>query len=1122
MDACHRSRDVRITGCSLVSACFAVLFARQASAQLLQGTIDGNVTDSSQAAIVGATVTAQNQETSFTRDTVTNAAGEYTLATLPPGTYIVAVKARGFETYTQTGIVVNANEVTRANVVMVVGRVNETVTVSAQAAALQTDRADVRTDLTTKTLNNLPTPLGRNYQLLLPVTVPGVATPVSGGSFAANPSRAVQITVNGTTGWGNNTRIDGTSSTDYNGIYPMYTPALESIETINVVTNSFDAEQGLAGGAAINIQSKTGTNAIHGSLFEYHADQHLKAYAWNADRTQAQPKYINNQFGGTIGGPILKNKLFYFVSYEGTYIRQEAALYSQVPTPAMKAGDLSASPTQIYDPMTGNANGTGRTPFPGKLIPPTRIDLGIAAILATNQWPNPNVPGTGALGLARNYLSSGNNGQSRNQWDSKLNWNPSNKFSMFARFGINQSTWFNPQQYGPLGGPGYSPSNSASGTGGGFIYSGTLSGTYIFTPNLIADAYVGYSRNDANTAQERLNENLGSTLLHIPGLESSQAREGGWPALEIDGFGGPGTNIPEATLGPNTNFQPQVLRNIEKEWVGNITWITGTHNFRAGLDFDQQRTNENQEQATFCLFCTGAGGFQFSQGTTQLNASGAPSGNDYNAFASFLLGLPSNAGKVNLFVPEYHSYANILGTYIRDQWQATHKLTLTYGTRWEYYPFITRGNRGMEYLDTSANQMIICGVDSNPRNCGITKDTHRFAPRAGIAYRLTDSTVIRAGFGLTNDPTNLGGQLGNRQNYPDILATAITAPNSFSYATTLRIGLPAAVPPDYSSGRVAVPLTAGVYTVDNTNYVRGYVQSWNFTVEQQIQNWTASTAYVATRSLDPIVALNLNWSPIGTGTAGQILNRLSGRTAQTNMIGTMGTNKYDSLQARAAHRFAHGFQFSATYTYARGLGYTTQVAIPYDFRLNYGPLSTIAEHSIGLTLFAEAPFGKGKQWLQTGVGSRLLGGWQFEGVSILRTGTPFTVTASNTTLNAVGSSQFGDCISTPDKIGSIYQWYDRSAFRAPAAGRFGTCGTDSLWGPGLVNADVGLARNFNLSERFQLKFRAQAFNVANNPHHAIPSGNISNATFMQALNIANTGREGIDERTFLLSLHVAW
>jgi len=1093
---------------------------RPCIAQLLQGTINGNVTDVSQAAVSAATATARNEGTNFTREASANSNGEYVLASLPPGTYTVTVKSNGFQSYSRTGVVVTGNEVTRMDVALTVGQINETVTVSAQASTLQTDRADVRTDLSSKTLNELPTPLGRNYQMTLAVTVPGISTPTSSGSFAANPSRAVQIGVNGTSGWGNDTRIDGTSSFNYNGTFPLYTPALSSIETVNVVTNSFDAEQGLAGGAVISIATKTGTNALHGSAFEYHSDQHLQSYAWAADRTKTKPKYINNQFGATIGGPIVKNKLFYFVSYQGTYVNQDTSLYSEVPTAAMAAGNLSASPTPIYDPSTGSANGRGRTAFTGNTIPASRIDPGIAAVLATGLWPSPNVRGTGAYGLARNYLSSGDNGGQQNQFDTKLNWTPTNKVSMYVRYGMNDNSWFNPQQYGALGGPGYSPSNSAVGAGGGHIYSGTVSGTYIFSPTLIADAYFGYSRNDANTAQERLKENLGYTLLGIPGLQSSDPREGGWPALMIDGFGASGINLPESTIGPYNNFQPQNLANVEREWAGNITWIKGNHSLRAGADFDQQLDNEMQMLATFCSFCAGSGGFQFSQGTTQLN--GGPGGNDYNAFAAFLLGLPSNAGKVTLFPPEYHDYSKVFGTYVRDQWQASRKLTVTYGTRWEAYPFATRGNRGLEYLDAANNRMIICGIASNPTNCGITKDSRRFAPRAGIAYRLSGSTVLRAGYGMTTDPTNIGGALGNRQNYPDILATTLPSPNSFSYATTLRLGLPAVVAPNYSSGSVPVPGTVGVFTVDNNNYVRGYVQSWNFTIEHEFAGWLASAGYVATRSIDPITALNANWSPVGTGTAGQVLNVLAGRTAITNTIGTMGTNKYDSLQARAEHRFAHDYQISATYSFAKALGHSTQVAIPYDFNLNYGNLSNIARHTLGLTGIVASPFGRNKRWVKNGFGARALGGWQLEAVSTLRSGLPFTVTASNTTLNAVSSSQFADCLSTPRAESNIYQWYNPSAFAAPAAGRFGTCGTNNVWGPRLINVDLGLDRNFALTEAIKLTFRAQMFNGANTPHHSNPNGNIISGTFMQALGIANTGREGIDQRTVQFSMQVAW
>jgi hypothetical protein len=1088
-------------------------------AQLLQGTIDGNVSDPSQAAVAGATVTVTNTATTLSRQTVTNSLGEYTLPTLPPGTYTVSVKAGGFGPYSQSGVVVNANEVTRVNIALTVGQVGQDITVSAQSANLQTDKADVHTDITTRSLDELPTPLGRNYQLLLPAIVPGVATPTSGGSFAANPSRAVSVGYNGTSGWGNSTRIDGTSATDFNGTYPMYTPALEAIETVNVVTNSFDAEQGMASAAAINIQTKSGSNDYHGSAFEYHSDQHTKAYAWAADRTKPAPIFLNNQFGATTGGPIKKNKLFFFVSYEGTYIRQGTALYSEVPTAAMKTGNLSASPTLIYDPMTGNPNGTGRTPFPGNIIPASRIDPGIQALLNAYNWPNPDVQGTGAYGLARNYYSVGTSGQNRNQYDTKLTWNPTSKLSVFTRFGLNDNSWTNPQQYGALGGLGYSPSNSTVGIGGGKIYSGTISASYIFTPNLVADAYFGYSRNDAFTSPPGLSQNLSWTLLAIPGTQTSQLQGGGLPALMIDGFGGAGAGqIPESTLGPYNNFQPQNLQNYEPEFVENVTWIKGTHNIRAGSEVNLQRDNEFQIQATFCGYCIGSGGFQFEQGTTQLN--GGPAGNDYNAFASFLLGLPANAGKVTLIPPQYQYYQNIYAFYVRDQWQVNRKLTLTYGTRWEAFPFPNRGNRGLEYFVPSTNTMVICGEANNPENCGITKDRSRFAPRAGIAYRLTESTVIRAGYGLTNDPTNYGSDLGNRQNFPDIIATALTAPNSYSYATTLRLGLPNVVTPNLASGSVPVPLTAGIFTVDNNNYVRGYVQSWNFTVEQRFKGWIASAGYVATRSIDPVTTLSENWGPVGAGNAGEILNALYGRTATTNTIGTEGTSKYDSLQARIEHRFAHGFQVGGTYTFEKSGGYSSQIAIPADFGLNYGPLAGIARHAVGITIIADSPFGKGKKYLQSGIGAKVLGDWQYDAVSVLRSGTPFTVTASNTSLNAAGSTQFGNCNSTPQELGNIYEWYNTSAFSAPTAGHFGTCGTNSLWGPGLINLDSSLNRTFVITDRIKLKFSMEGFNMANTPHHSNPTSSVSSGTFMQALGIANTGREGIDERTFRFGLRL--
>ena len=282
----------------------STLALQRGHAQLLQGTMSGNVTDQSQAIVVGAAITAKNESTNISRSTVTNSQGEYTFPSLDPGTYTLRVTASGFETFVKTGIVLNANEITRSDIVMSVGQVSQTVSVSAQAVTFQADRADVVTDLPSKNLSNLPLPLGNDFQQQIAVVVPGVALPQSGQSFGANANRAVAITVSGVGAAANTIRIDGTSVNNFNSNSGMmYGPALQDIENVNVVTNSQDAEQGTAGGVAINITTKSGTNDVHGSLFEFHSDRGLQAYQWGANGALPKGEYIFNQFGGTIGGP---------------------------------------------------------------------------------------------------------------------------------------------------------------------------------------------------------------------------------------------------------------------------------------------------------------------------------------------------------------------------------------------------------------------------------------------------------------------------------------------------------------------------------------------------------------------------------------------------------------------------------------------------------------------------------------------------------------------------------------------------------------------------------------------------------------------------------------------------
>ncbi len=1109
-----------ITGAACI---FALCSAAIGYGQLLQGSIDGNVTDSSQAAVVGARVVATDPATGLVRDTTTGPDGLYSLPGLPPGTYSVAVSASGFQNYTRTNVTVTAQTVTRADMTLSVGAVNQSITVSAEAVTLQADRADVRSELTGKSLKELPVPIGRNYQMLF-TTIPGVSPPQTSHSFSANSSRSLAFTVNGGNVNANDTRIDGAGTRNYAASdVILYVPSLEAIENVNVATNSFDADQ-TSGGAYVNVTVKSGTNAIHGSLFEDHSDKSLQAYQWVANRAQSKLPFINNQFGGTIGGPIVRDKLFYFASYEGNHLIQGNAVQAQVPTPAMKAGNLSASPTQIYDPLsTTLTDGSGRAPFAGNIIPSSRIDPGIRALLATGVWPDPSQRGTGALGLGQNYLSSGNQGNSgsrRDQVDSKLTWNPNSKLSMFARFGMNFGDWYNPQIFGLLGGPAVSPSNISVGVGGANVYSGTLAATYVFNPHLIADAYFGYSRINMFSNQPNQDKNLGFTLLGIPGLSTAgipkqkQLEQGGLPELAIDGF---------TTLGPANTFQPQRYSDPEKNFVANVNWIKGTHNIRTGFEADLQDSNEMQYQTPSNNYITSSGGFHFAQGTTQLRSG--PAGNDYNAFASFLLGLPQDSGKIYQFPDEYYTRNRSYAVYIRDRWEVSKKLTVSYGARWDYFQFPRRAGTGVEYYNTQNATMVICGIGSAPADCGITRARQKVNPHIGIAYRLGSSTVIRTGYSTSTNPilflgfTSLGGR-----NFPYIYSQVLQPPNSFSYATTFRTGLPAVTAPDISSGAIPVPGSLAVSTYNNDNYVRGYIQTWNFTIEQQVRSWLMSAGYVASRDVDPQTNLQMNWSPINGGTAGEQLNRPPiNRTASTQYIGTLGTNTYDSLQTRAQGRFA-GAQITATYTFSKALGYSINplVQIPQYYHLNRGPQATDIRHIFATTEIFDLPFGKGRRWVQSGIGSKLAGGWQLSAVVTARSGYPFTATASTASLNAPFSSQFADCTGTPQQTGNIYQWYTTSSFATPANGRFGTCGTNRFSGPGSINANLGVNRTFAITERYRLSFRVDMFNAGNTPHHTLGNTSVNSGTFMQAVGIANTGLDGIEQRAVRLALRLGW
>jgi len=1058
-------------------------------AQVLYGSLVGNVSDETGAAIPGAMVTITHRETGASRDATTDATGAYRFPTVQSGTYTITVKLTGFRTFSRGDVLVTLNNITRVDAALQLGQLSETVTVSAESPVLQTERAEVRAELKAREFANLPVSMNRNYQYLFRV-LPGFTPPAEAHSVPSNPSRALVFNVNGASRSSNNIRIDGVSTTNvWLPHVAAYVPALESLETVNVVTSSFDAEQGLAGGSAINVQIKSGTNNLHGSAFEYHTNEKLRTQNYFAPAGTPKGKWRYNQYGATFGGPLVRNKLFYFVSYEGTRDQQNLTRTVSVPTEALRRGDLRASPTPIYDPFTGSATGAGRTPFDNNIIPITRIDPTAQRLLALLPLPNLRNP-DGSIPETDNYFVQAPFVLNRWTVDSKINWNASTKLTVFGRFSIldfftqNGTNFGRELQGAPLG-------SSNPGTGTGNTYNVSAGASYTLSNTLVMDAHVGFVRMKTGVEQSDIGENKGLDWLKLPGTNGTHAYEGGTPFFDLDTY---------ADLGTTDTFMPYYRSDDQYQTVMNVNWLKGEHNVRFGTDIYYQALNHTQPEISGGTSYGARGGFRFGSGPTQI--AGGPGGNQYNAFASFLLGLPNQIGRLKL--PEPYTTRNWqYSLYVRDQWQVSPKMTISYGTRWEYFPVPTRATRGLERYNVNTNQMMIGGVGSVPMNLGVTVSKTLFAPRLGVTYRPKEGAVLRAGFGITNDPYSLARPL--RTNHPAVLNLLLDAPNSLAFVSRTADGIPPIPDADLGNGIIPVPSPITVFTLPD-DFNRGQIRSWNVAFQKELR-WglVGEAAYVATRQIDQLGFRELNWSPIGGGQAGRQLNQKFGRTGQTRLIAPIGNSQYDALQARLERRFANGFQIGANYTFSKALGIAgnansdgaLRINIPEYYALNRSRSDFDRTHNVNITNITELPFGPGRRWLNDGgVVSQIVGGWQVNNILSFYSGTPFSVTASGTSLNAPENDQRADIVK-PDVqilggIGRTNAYFDPLAFKPVTDARFGTAAFNILRGPGVASWDLGIFRQFQLPRQMNAQFRVEAFNVTNRPRFSNPGGNVSN------------------------------
>jgi hypothetical protein len=1112
---------------ALLLFCAALVSPQITAAQVLYGSIVGNVKDSTNAAVAEAAVTITNNNTGQTRQALTNHTGVYSFPTVQAGSYQVAVSKEGFTRFVQSNVPVAINSVARVDVELSVGVVAESVTVTAETAIMQADRAEVRAEISNKSLVDLPGALNRNYQLLLN-TVPGVSPLYTRDNNPSNATGSSIFNVNGASNQINNTRIEGASTTNiWQPQYVAYTPPIEAIAAVNIVTNSYDAEQGLAGGAAINVELKSGTNEFHGALFHYHHNQHLRARPFFIPTTEPLGKYLLNQYGGTLGGPVKRDKLFFFVSFENSTDRRARDTIASVPTAAVRAGDMSAYPT-VYDPLTGKLDGSGRTPFANNQIPGARKDPIVQKII-------PLVPMPNLAGESRNYFVSGATITDRWALDNKANWNITDRSSMWGRFSLMDLRYENSTIFGDeLIGNVIQGGNT--GAGGSNIYNYSAGAVHAFSPTLIMDTNFGYVQHNTGVEHPGVDENTGLDFLGIPGTNGPERFQGGWPRFDLSTYD---------DYGVVQGYMPYWRWDNQQQMVANFTWTKGAHEIRWGADVYRQAMNHTQPEVAGAGH--GARGtFVFGSGPTRLCTSPDGQGgcrtlstdSPAHSFATFLLGLPTRLGKnlmtINPFTTRQWQYS----LYIRDKWQLSPKWTISYGTRWEYYPVPTREDRGLERYDPMTNKILIGGLGAIPKKLGVNVSRTLFAPRLGIAYRATNTLVVRAGYGISIDPYSMARSM--RTNHPVIIELDKNTVNSWLPAQTLAEGIPPIEVPELGDGIVDIPLNVSASTMPD-EFRRGYIQSWNFTVQKELPSgFAAEVGYVATRQIRQLGFQQLNWAPIGAGQAGQQLFKAFGRTATTRIGGPVGGSHFDSMQARLQRRFSRGFALQVAYTWGKSITNagednsdgTLDINIPEYYGLNRRVSSFDRTHNLSISQITELPFGKGKPFANTGrVLPAIVGGWQVNGVVSFYSGSPFTVTSSGTSLNAPGNAQTADQIKpNVAKLGGIgpdQAFFDPLAFAPVTERRFGTAGFNILRGPGVANWDFGVVRHFPITERWNLEFRMDSFNFTNTPHFNNPGANVSSLRLnpdgtVRDLNGFSEVLSAFGERQFRLGLRMSF
>src|SRR5215469_13370502 len=815
-------------------------FSATAGGQAVNATLVGTVTDSSGAAISDAKVTITETNTGISHASQTNESGNYVFPDLPPGTYTVTAELSGFKRASRAKIDLIVNTTERVDFVLQPGSMTDTITVQAETPILQTERADTGRKLESVLTENVPLGTNRNFQNLLNI-VPGTTRATFQHSQFFNASNSLQTEVNGQLRQGNNYQIEGIDDNERTGLLQILIPPLEAIQTVDVSTSNFDAELGRASGAVANVVLKSGTNEFHGAAYEFARNSYLNARNF-FDKSVGHLVY--NYFGGNLGGPIRKNKLFFFADYLKVFDHEANTNTITIPTVAFRSGDLSsvkslptcappAPPTacNIYNPFTGNPDGTGRQQLvasstPGVTTVPgpngTTVDAFNSA--CTNAAGCPNIvptalinpisaklmallPAPTSAGNSNNYFALLGFHKDTDFVDGKVDANLTGKDRLSGRFSYQRPSIFQAPIFGLAGGPAQ---GNFEGSGFQDTYSTGLNYNRFFSNTLVAEFRVGagWYHNEAH------NTDFGtatSTSLGIPGVNLDKTITSGIVGITINGgaFNNP-------LIGFSASL-PWIRSETNIDFANTWTKILGNHTFKFGGDLRRIRDALLQEQ-TF----SPRGIYTFNDGQTALNTGTGQSKTSFtNDFASFLLDVPGQAGRdLATFFPNYRAWQFF--TFVQDKWVATPKFSVDMGLRWEFYPPATPAAKGgFSNYDPTTNTLRVSGYGNIPNNLGINTHYKYFAPRLGLAYRLRESTVFRAGFGISYTPFPDNSYA---YNFP------VRANNSFNPAVagfgpaelpggqvaTFQVGFPALIEPTIpSNGIITNPTIGSQYFVVN-------------------------------------------------------------------------------------------------------------------------------------------------------------------------------------------------------------------------------------------------------------------------------------------------------------------